>query len=272
MVKIITDTASDLSYEYLLARPEIEVVSLKTTYKNQNLEKLPKKDFYNILQNLNGEFPKTSMASPDDYLEAFKRNIKDEILCITLGSGYSGTYKSALVAKDLLAEEENVSDIYIHDSLTLSVRQGIIVDIAYEQAKMGKTAQEIIEYLKEAEKHISFSCVLNDLEYLYAGGRLSKTSAKLGTMLNIKPVLTTSDNKIITKDKTRGIKKTVEYLINEINPEKVDKIFIMKGIDTDISKNFFDVCEYPYTIFEVGPVIATHSGPECFGIIVLEKF
>ena len=238
MVKIITDTASDLSYEYLFQHPEIEVVSLKTTYKNQNLENFSKKDFYSILENLNGEFPKTSMVTPDDYLEAFKRNINDEILCITLGSGFSGTYKSALVAKDLLSEEENVSDIYIYDSQTLSVRQGILVDIAYELSKKGKTAKEIIEYLNEAQNHISFSCVLNNLEYLYAGGRLSKTSAKLGTMLNIKPILTTSNNKIITKDKTRGIKKTIDYLINEINPEKVDKIFIMKGIDTDISESF----------------------------------
>ena len=269
MVKIITDSGADLTEKYLRERPNLEMLNLKTTDKGQNLENASREEFYKILKTVENEFPQTSQISIEEYTNAFRRNKDNEIIYISIGSGYSGTMNTANIAKDFLDEEFDTSNIHIYDSETLTGKQAMLVDIAYEMAEQKSSVEEIIKALNEAKEKIIFSVLVENLKYLYAGGRISKTEAAFATVLNIRPILTTKDNKPTSKAKVRGMKSGIEYMLNEIKDKNIKKLFIIRCEETSLFKDFISKISVPYTILEMGPVIATHGGPECFGISAL---
>ena len=271
MIKIITDSSCDLTKDYIDSHSNLMVLPLKTSYKNENLENMDRKEFYNLLENLDGEFPKTSQYNPDEFYEVFKTIPENqEVLYLGLGSGFSGTYNSAHLAKNMLAEERDVSNIHIYDSQTATCALALLIDLALDLSD--RTVAEIIAALDEAQNKIIFSAAVGNLKHLYAGGRLSKNSAAIGNLLNIHPILGALGNKIEVKTKTRGNKKTVDFLINEIKDKNIRKMFIIKGKDSEIFQFFIseiNALNIEYTVLEFGPVIATHVGPDCFGVGIL---
>lgn len=269
MIKIITDSGADLTDRYLKEHPNLKMLNLKTTYKGKSLEKTSREEFYKILKTIENEFPQTSQISIEEYINAFRKNKNNEIIYISIGSGYSGTMNTANIAKGFLDEEFDTSNIHIYDSETLTGKQTMLVDIAYEMAEQGSSVQEIIKALDNAKDKIIFSVLVENLKYLYAGGRISKTEAAFATVLNIRPILTTKDNKPTSKAKVRGMKNGIEYMLNEIEGKNVKKLFITRCEETPLFKEFVSKINVPYTILEMGPVIATHGGPECFGISAL---
>ena len=194
---------------------------------------------------------------------------------ITLASKFSGTYQSAMIAA---AEYE---DIYVVDSSSAAMGSGILVELAFRMIDEGKNAEQIAKALEEEKKMIVLVALVDTLEYLKKGGRISKAVAFAGGMLNIKPVLSVIDGEINMLGKARGSKMGNNLLVQEI--DKAGGIDFSKpvllgysGISDALLKKYIEdsrhiwegnLNEVRYTT--VGSVIGTHAGP---GAVVVAFF
>ena len=221
--------------------------------------------------------PTTSQATPDNFMTEFQKakDAGEAAVVITLSSTFSGTYQSAMIAA---AEYEN---IYVVDSGSAAMGSGILIELAFRMLDAGKTAAEIAAALEEEKKKIVVVALVDTLEYLKKGGRVSKTLAFAGTVLNIKPVLSVTMGEIHLLDKARGSKMGNNLLVQEIN--KAGGIDFSKpvllgysGISDALLKKYIEdsrhiwegnLQEVRYTT--VGSVIGTHCGP---GAVVVAFF
>ena len=221
--------------------------------------------------------PTTSQATPDAFLKEFEKakEAGEEAVVITLASKFSGTYQSAMIAA---AEYEN---IYVVDSTSAAMGSGILVELAFGLLDAGKTAKEIAETLESEKKKIVVVALVDTLEYLKKGGRISKTVAFAGTVLNIKPVLSVIDGEIHMLGKARGSKMGNNLLVQEI--DKAGGIDFSKpvllgysGISDALLLKYIEDSRYIWesNLHEVryttvGSVIGTHAGP---GAVVVAFF
>ena len=221
--------------------------------------------------------PTTSQATPDAFMTEFEKAkaAGEAAVVITLSSAFSGTYQSAMIAAE---EYEN---IYVVDSGSAAMGSGILVELAFRMLDAGKTAAEIAAVLEEEKKKIVVVALVDTLEYLKRGGRVSKTLAFAGTVLNIKPVLSVTMGEIHLLGKARGSKMGNNLLVQEI--DKAGGIDFTKpvllgysGISDALLKKYIDdsrhiwegnLEEVRYTT--VGSVIGTHCGP---GAVVVAFF
>ena len=218
--------------------------------------------------------PSTSQASPAAFEEEYEkaRNAGEEAVVITLTSKLSGTYQSATIAA------ENYDNVYIVDSGTVAIGGGILVEYALKLLNAGLKAKEIAEKLEQAKNKIIIVALVDTLEYLKKGGRISKAVAFAGGVLNIKPVLSVEDGEIKMLGKARGSKMGNNLLVEEI--EKAGGVnfsmplllgytglsdaMLLKYIED--SKHIWEdnVDEVRYTT--IGSVIGTHAGPGAIAV------
>ena len=221
--------------------------------------------------------PSTSQATPDAFMKEFEKAkaAGEAAVVITLASKFSGTYQSAMIAR---AEYEN---IYVVDSASVAMGSGILVELAFRLLDEGRSAEEIAAILEEEKKKIVIVALVDTLEYLKKGGRVSKTVAFAGTVLNIKPVLSVIDGEINMLGKARGSKMGNNLLVQEI--DKAGGIDFSKpvllgysGISDALLQKYIEDSRYiwegnlpeiRYTT--VGSVIGTHAGP---GAVVVTFF
>jgi len=221
--------------------------------------------------------PTTSQATPDAFMQEFQKakEVGEAAVVITLASQFSGTYQSAVIAAE---EYEN---IYVVDSASAAMGSGILVELAFRLLDEGKSAKEIAQTLEEEKKKIVIVALVDTLEYLKKGGRVSKTVAFAGTVLNIKPVLSVIDGEIHMLGKARGSKMGNNLLVQEIH--KAGGIDFSKpvllgysGISDALLQKYVEDSRYiwegnlpqvRYTT--VGSVIGTHAGP---GAVVVAFF
>ena len=221
--------------------------------------------------------PTTSQATPDNFMTEFQKakDAGEAAVVITLSSTFSGTYQSAMIAA---AEYEN---IYVVDSGSAAMGSGTLIELAFRMLDAGKAAAEIAAALEEEKKKIVVVALVDTLEYLKKGGRVSKTLAFAGTVLNIKPVLSVTMGEIHLLGKARGSKMGNNLLVQEIN--KAGGIDFSKpvllgysGISDALLKKYIEdsrhiwegnLQEVRYTT--VGSVIGTHCGP---GAVVVAFF
>ena len=221
--------------------------------------------------------PSTSQATPDAFMKEFNKakEAGEAAVVITLASKFSGTYQSAMIAA---AEYE---DIYVVDSSSAAMGSGILVELAFRMIDEGKNAEQIAKALEEEKKKIVLVALVDTLEYLKKGGRISKAVAFAGGMLNIKPVLSVIDGEINMLGKARGSKMGNNLLVQEI--DKAGGIDFSKpvllgysGISDALLKKYIEdsrhiwegnLNEVRYTT--VGSVIGTHAGP---GAVVVAFF
>ena len=221
--------------------------------------------------------PTTSQATPNDFIGAFEtaRQAGEAAVVITLASKFSGTYQSAVIAA---AEYEN---IYVVDGASAAMGAGILVELAFRLLDAGATAEEIAKSLEEEKKNIVIVALVDTLEYLKRGGRISKTAAFAGGVLNIKPVLSVIDGEIHLLGKARGSKMGNNLLVQEIDKaggidfskpvllgySGLSGALLLKYIED--SRHIWEghLREDCYTT--VGSVIGTHLGP---GAVVVAFF
>lgn len=274
--KIVVDSTLDLLPE---VKSRVSVVPLTVNFDNEEYidgVTIDHKTFYEKLVE-SDVLPSTSQATPDKFAKEFEKakDADEEVLVITLSSKFSGTYQSATIAA------EDFDNIYIVDSGTTAVGGGILVEYALKLLDEGKSAKEIANILNEVKEKIVIVALLDTLEYLKKGGRISKTVAFAGTLLNIKPVLSVIDGEIAMLGKARGSKQGNNLLVQEI--EKVGGIDFSMPIllgysglsDTLLVKYIEDskhiwegnLDEVLYTA--IGSVIGTHAGP---GAVIVAFF
>lgn len=272
---ITTDNMADLPDSYIEERG-LKIMSLSymlegKTYSEK--DKLPVKEFYDKMRN--GAMPTTSQVNPDEAKEVFEELLKEgkDVLHIAFSSGLSGSYNSARIAAEELIEEGAEGRVIVIDSLCASLGEGLLVHKALALKDEGKSLDEIADWLKDNRLHLCHNFTVDDLNHLYRGGRVSKTVAVLGTMINIKPILHVDDEgKLVPVGKVRGRKKSLITLVDNMEKQlgdykdQNDIIFISHG-DCEEDANFvadqikdrFGIDSF--LINYVGPTIGAHSGP-----------
>lgn len=274
--RIIVDSTADLMPEY---KTRVHTVPLTVHFGEEEFidgVTIDHKKFYEKLIE-SDVLPTTSQATPDDFIKEFQKAKKagEEAVVITLASKFSGTYQSAMIAA------EEYDNIYVLDSSTAAMGTGILVELAFGLLDEGKSAKEIVRILEEEKKKIVVVALVDTLEYLKRGGRISKAVAFAGGVLNIKPVLSVIDGEINMLGKARGSRMGNNLLVEEINKVggiDFDKPVLLgySGISDALLQKYIEDSRYiweenlkevRYT--SVGSVIGTHSGP---GAVVVAFF
>lgn len=276
--KIVTDSSANLNNE-IIDKYGIEILSLmyRVGDKEYNSyikgEKNDLAPLYAIMRNK--ESVTTSCVSPGVCNNVFKTLLEQgqDILYLGFSSALSATYQTASVALQQLAEEYPERKVYYVDTLAASLGQGLLVTYAAKQKESGKSIEEVYDWVMENRFHLCHWFTVDDLFFLHRGGRVSKSSAILGTMLDIKPVMhMDNEGRLIPVSKVRGRKKSLNALVDQmektaINPETQmvyishgdcleDANYVKEQVHTRLgvpNENFF--------IQYVEPVIGAHSGP-----------
>ena len=278
MIKLLVDSASDFTKAELNNR-NIEFIPLGITLDNENYLdgiNLTKDDFYDKIQK-STEFPKTSMPSPAAFLEYFEmaKENGDEIVCILLSSALSGTYQSAVTAKGMVDYDK----IYIVDSSCVATGIKIIVNYADKLRNDGLSGEEIAQKVESLKSKVRVYAGLDTLEYLYRGGRLSRTSAAIGTVANLKPIVTLdAAGTVSVVKKSLGRTRAMRDLFEIIKKAEIDTDFPIYSLYTcgtdnceELEKSLCNIgIEYTERS-QIGPTIGAHVGPGVYGIFYVEK-
>ena len=278
MVRIITDSAADfepaeLERLNIICIP-LSVMLGEKSYR-ENID-LSKKEFYELLAST-GATPQTSQPAPNLLFEHFRdaKNAGDEAIYISISSGISGTYQTALIT----LEDVECDDCYVVDSLNATAGERILVDYAVRLRDEGKNAKEIVEALEAIRSKVVLTACIDTLEYLYRGGRISQTVYKLGTMAQVKPIIRFSaEGTIEVPAKAMGMRKGMDQLCKRLEAQKPDmnhKIYVVYTADRAIGETLAQkVAAQGYEIpadqiVPVGAVIGSHIGPGGCGIIYI---
>jgi len=229
-----------------------------------------------------GKMPKTSQASPQQFEELFTNLAKSgkSGLYIALSSELSGTYQTSVMIRDQVLEEYPSLDLTIIDSKCVSLGYGLTVMSAVEQIKKGTTKEKLIKNITFNSQHMEHLFTVEDLDFLARGGRLSKASAFLGGLLNIKPLLHVEDGKLVPIEKIRGKKKLIKRILDVMEERGVDlsnqTIGISHGDDEITALEVKKMIEdrfgtKNFYINIIGSVIAAHAGPGTLAIFFLNE-
>lgn len=272
---ITTDNNSDLPEEYLKDHGVgCMYLSYSMDGKNYTHENfLPEHEFYEAMRN--GSMPTTAQVNPENakaLLEPYLKEGKD-ILHIAFSSGLSGTYNSSRIAAEELMEEYPDRRIIVVDSLSASLGQGLLVWLAQQKKELGQTLEDVADWVEKNKLKMVHLFTVDDLNHLYRGGRVSRTTAIVGSMLNIKPVLhVDNEGKLTAIGKVRGRKKALQELV-KLMDEKIgsfgadcDTIFISHGDCEQDAQYVAAKVKEKYNIKniiinQVGATIGAHSGP-----------
>ena len=221
----------------------------------------------------------TSQIVPNNYVEAFEGYIKEGkgILYISLSSGLSNTYESALLAAKMLKDDYPECEIEVVDSLGATGGMGILAESACPNREKGMSLSDNAKWLREHANNINFWFKVEDLMYLCRGGRVSATTAVVGTALKIKPILTIdSTGKLQTIDKKRGDKQAMLGLIERFeetyDPDMGNTVYVSCADCRDVAESLKSKLleKYPdldIKITMLSPIIGAHTGPDMLSLI-----
>lgn len=279
-VKIVVDSSSDIS-EKEAKELGVEMIPMIVSFGEEEffdgVNLLPD-DFYKKLQE-SKEAPKTAQVTPFRFEEVFEREVKagNDVVAIVLSSKLSGTCESAKSAASKFDGK-----VFVVDSLNATSGEGVLVHYALELAKNGLPAKEIYEKLEEKKNDIVVVAVIDTLEYLKKGGRVSSAAAFIGGMLNIKPVIQVIGGEVKVVAKAHGQKKgvlTVKQIVR--NEGGIDYSMpyrvIWAGNDESIADKFIEENPDLWNESEkplnhvIASTIGTHVGPGALGIVFFKK-
>ena len=276
-VKIITDSTSDLTLEEADSLG-VTIVPLKVSFGTEEfVDKftISNKEFFAKLLETEA-MPTTTLVNVGEFIAAFNDNPDDEIVCITLAASLSGTFQSAVIAKENLAR----ADIHLVDSETVSVSLWAIIMEAVKLRDAGKDAEEIVAAIDQLKKKVVLLSVFDTLKYLVKGGRLSGLAGFVGKLIKLKPIVRVKNSKVENIGKTRGIKAGMEFLMKTMEEDfQLDSSMpiyfghTMAEKDADILKA--KIAE-KYKIIggqliSIGSVVGTHAGPGAIAVVFFNK-
>ena len=275
---ITADSTVDLPKAFLEEK-QVPVVSLSyiidgATYRDG--EGLTSKEFYDKIRE--GAMPTTSQVNPEQARDLFEPILKGgtDILHIAFTSGLSGTYNSCRIAAEELGEEYPDRKIVVVDSLCAASGGGMLLYKAIELKEQGKSFDEIVTWVEENKLHVCHDVTVDDLFHLHRGGRVSKTSAVVGTIIKIKPIIHVNDEgKLIVIGKERGRKKALQTLVERMEEKSQgfenDIVMITHGDALEDAEYVKGLIQDKFGITNIminplGTVIGSHTGP---GVIAL---
>lgn len=279
-VRFVIDSTVNIPERY---KDDVLVVPLTVHFGSDEYADgvdITNKRFYEMLIE-SDVLPTTSQPSPDTFFKAFKEAAKDgsKVIAITVASKLSGTCQSAKIAAMDFPEGE----VFVVDSTSVAMGAGILAMYGIELAKKGADAEEIVDKLNEEKKNIRLIALLDTLEYLKKGGRISKTAAFAGGVLSIKPVLSVLDGELSVIGKARGSKKGNNLLIEEIKKDggvDFEKPVCLgyTGLSDELLQKYIadSSCLWEGNVGEldvasIGSVIGTHAGPGAIAVAYFKK-
>ena len=269
---ISTDSTNDLPETYLkenniAVHPLYYIIDDKEYIPG--VEDMPVKEFYRALKE--GKMPTTSASNPINIIAKFQKEINEghDILHLSFSSGLSSSYNNARICAEKLMEEKPGSKIIVIDTLSGTVGQGILLMKAVEMKKAGKTIDERAKWLNMHKQHVIHEFTVSDLNHLFRGGRLSRASALVGTMLNIQPILHMDDEgKLAAIGKVRGRKKALHTLVDNIeiktDVSNLKQVFISHGDCIEDAQYVAEKVKQKYgvediIIQDICPTIGAHT-------------
>lgn len=277
---LITDSTCDLSADFAEKRglevmPMVFLMDDKVYNHYLDEREMSVKDFYNSLKN--GKLPKTTQISYNSYLEYFEQFLKDDkdILYISFTSGLSGTYNTSKIAARDLHEKYPMRKIEIIDSRCASIGQGLLMYYVANKYKDEKPSlEDLAEYTEELKLNVAHWFVVDDIEHLKRGGRISSVTATFAKALQIKPMLSLDDEgKLVNVGKIRGTNNVYEALIKKMQRDGFDyaKQTVLIGHADNLEgakelRKRVKPLVKDVEIFDIGPIIGTHVGTGMLGL------
>ena len=275
--QIITDSCCDFTKAQLNAL-DVSCVNLLLRYNEEDHRNFSDpaavKAFYDLMRS--GTMATTAAANPDEWADHMKPALEAgrDVLVITFSSGMSTTYQSAVIAAKDLQEEYPQRTILVVDSLCAALGQGLLVYHACKKRDEGMGIRELAAWLEENRLNLCHWVTVDDLAHLKRGGRISATSALVGSMLNVKPIIhVDNDGHLINTAKVRGRKLAMEHLVKKFSESctDFDTVFIGHGDCPEDAAALEAMLREKHDIKEivtgyVGPVIGAHTGP---GVLVV---
>ncbi len=284
--KIVTDSCANLT-DAQIREYDVEIISLKYRIGEKDYDsyiKGEKTDFsetYRLLRE-KAEIT-TSLANRGDCDKVIPKILEDgeDVLILSFSSGLSGTCQNIMLAAADYKEMYPNRKVIVVDTLCASLGQGMAVHYAVKLKNEGKTIEETAEWLEKNKLNICHIFTIDDLFFLKRGGRLSGTSAVVGTLLGIKPLLhVANDGKLYVTGKARGRNASIEHLIASLGEKGADienqDIFIVHGDCEEDAKHIGEEVKKRYKVKNVvynliDPVIAAHAGPGTLAIFFMGK-
>ena len=275
--QIITDSCADLT-DVQLKQWDVSCVNLTLRYNGENHSNFSDpaavKAFYDEMRN--GTMATTAAANPEEWAAVMRAALDAgrDVLVITFSSGMSTTYQSAVIASQDLQEEYPERTILVVDSLCAALGQGLLVYHACRKRDEGMDIRELAAWVEEHRLNLCHWVTVDDLTHLKRGGRISSTSALVGSMLNVKPIIhVDNEGHLINTAKVRGRKAAMEHLVKKFTETctDFDTVFIGHGDCPEDAAALEALLREKHEIRDVttgyvGPVIGAHTGP---GVLVV---
>lgn len=281
-MRIYADSGSDLPKSFF-EENGVTLIPLRVLIDENEYDdvvEIDSKEVFNAIRN--GKHPKTSQASPELLLSTWKELAKtgEDGLYIAFSSELSGTYNTAVMMRDQVKEGNPNMNMIIIDSRCASLGYGMLVKEAVRLRDAGNDVRTIERKIRDMAAHMEHLFTVEDLDYLAKGGRVSKASAFIGGLLNIKPLLHVENGKLVPIEKHRGRKKVFRRIIDLMDERGVDlsaqTIAISHGDDLSTALEVKALVEERFKpkdieIHMIGSVIGSHAGPGTIAIFFLNK-
>lgn len=290
MYKIISDSACDLSKQYI-EEHDVTIVPLSVsfdgeTYYRDGIE-ITRQDCYEKMVNDSKLFPKTSLPSVESYADTF-RQFTDKgipVLCFTISVVLSGSYNSAMTARDLVLDENPNAQIIVLDSKQNTVTQALIIDQIVRMRDAGLTFNEVLKKLDKLMSSARIFFTVGSLDYLTVGGRIGKVATMATGKLGVKPIIIMKDGEIglggIGRNRNKLKEKIIQTAQKYLEENGKDNFVVSVGYGYDAAEgvSFMNAIEETLqlklnseTNVPIGIVSAVHTGPYAIGIGVIQKY
>ena len=277
-VAVVTDSASDMD-PARAASLGITIVPLIVNFGSETYSAgvdLSTADFWKRMTAPDAPFPTTAACSPGDFQVAYQRLFDegaDAIVSVHVAGTLSGTIKAAEVARASLKDR----DIQIVDSMSASMGEGMLAELAVQMANEGRSAAQIAETLNRRREDLQVYLALETLEYLKRGGRISGAQAAIGTLLSVKPIIEIKDGRVETAERVRTRGKAREKLVELLAVRPMERLSVLHTTNADVDEFVEQIIpripggidRSKVTIDTVGPSVGPHLGPGCVGGVAL---
>jgi DegV family protein with EDD domain len=282
-IRLFADSASDLP-KVFYEEYDVELIPLRVLVDDKEFEDMVTIQPTEIFQKIReGKMPKTSQASPVFFEQVFTNLAKsgDQGIYVTFSSELSGTYQTAVMMRDQVKEEYPDLDLTIIDSKCASLGYGLVVKEAASLLKQGAAAEDIIRFAQNRCLHMEHLFTVEDLDYLAKGGRVSKASAFLGGLLNVKPLLHVEDGKLVPIEKIRGRKKVLKRILDVMDERgenlEGQVVAISHGDDEELAQEMKNLIQDRFNPKEVyiniiGAAVGSHAGPGTLAIFFSNQY
>lgn len=281
-IKLVTDSTAYIPKE-LLDELDIKVASLNVVINNESKREVEvsNETFY-IEMDKSNEIPTSSQPSIEEVKSIFEEVIKngDEVVAVFLSSKMSGTFSSAHLIKEMILEENEDAKITIIDSKSNCMQMGYAVIEGARAAKEGKAIGEVVERINHVIDNSRFVFIPDTLKYLKKGGRIGGAASLVGTILQIKPILTVKDGETTVYDKVRTKKKAIDTMIaallKDIEGKELGEVAVhhINCVEegNELAEKLKEVLKIENVIVQsIGPIIGLHVGPGSIGIAYYTK-